>query len=75
MADSVLDAQGLLCPLPILRAKKVLRTLAPGDTLTVLATDPSSVRDFQSFCEQTGDTLVEWVETSPNTFRYCIRKH
>jgi TusA-related sulfurtransferase len=53
------DARGLACPLPILRAKKALSTLASDQLLRVLATDPGSVRDFQAFSRQTGNELVE----------------
>ncbi len=53
------DARGLACPLPILRAKKALSTLASDQLLRVLATDPGSVRDFQAFARQTGNELVE----------------
>ena len=49
MADELLDAKGLSCPLPILRAKKTLKIMGNGDLLTVLATDPGSLRDFPSF--------------------------
>jgi tRNA 2-thiouridine synthesizing protein A len=58
MADVVLDARGLNCPLPILRTKKTLQTMQPGGLLEVLATDPGSVADFESFCRQTGNQLV-----------------
>ncbi|MDT7836388.1 sulfurtransferase TusA family protein [Aquabacterium sp. OR-4] len=54
-----LDTRGLNCPLPILKAKKALAELQSGDLLKVLATDPGSVRDFQAFCRQTGNELVE----------------
>jgi tRNA 2-thiouridine synthesizing protein A len=53
------DARGLACPLPILRAKKALSTLDSDQLLRVLATDPGSVRDFQAFSRQTGNELVE----------------
>lgn len=53
-----LDARGLRCPLPLLRAKQALRELSPGQTLKVLATDSGSVRDFQSFAELSGHQLV-----------------
>ena len=53
------DARGLACPLPILRAKKALSTLTHDQLLRVLATDPGSVRDFQAFSRQTGNELVE----------------
>lgn len=54
-----LDARGLNCPLPILKAKKALAELNSGDVLRVLATDPGSVRDFQAFARQTGNTLLK----------------
>lgn len=59
MADQTLDAQGLNCPLPILRAKKALNTMASGQTLEILATDPGAVKDFEAFCRTTGNELVE----------------
>lgn len=58
MADAVLDAKGMNCPLPILKTKKALQTLQPGALLEVLATDAGSVADFESFCRQTGNQLV-----------------
>ncbi len=54
-----LDARGLMCPLPILKAKKALSDMQSGEVLKVLATDPGSVRDFQAFSRQTGNDLVE----------------
>ncbi|MCH8179404.1 MAG: sulfurtransferase TusA family protein [Proteobacteria bacterium] len=54
-----LDARGLMCPLPILKAKKALSDMTSGEVLKVLATDPGSVRDFQAFARQTGNELVE----------------
>ncbi|GAB4351921.1 MAG: sulfurtransferase TusA family protein [Oricola sp.] len=59
MADQVLDAKGLNCPLPILRAKKALKDMPTGGTLEILATDPGSVKDFEAFCRSTGNELVE----------------
>jgi len=60
------DARGLNCPLPILKAKKALSTLASGQVLKVLATDPGSVRDFNAFARQTGNALVQ-IDESPQT--------
>lgn len=54
-----LDTSGLKCPLPVLKAKKALKTMAAGATLRVIATDPGSVRDFAHFCEATGDALLD----------------
>jgi tRNA 2-thiouridine synthesizing protein A len=53
------DARGLNCPLPILRAKKALAEMNSGEVLRVMATDPGSVRDFQAFAKQTGNHLLE----------------
>ena len=60
--DAEVDARGLACPLPILRAKKALSALDSGKLLRVLATDPGSVRDFQAFARQTGNELVAQVQ-------------
>jgi TusA-related sulfurtransferase len=57
------DARGLNCPLPILKAKKALAELQSGQLLKVLCTDASSMRDFQAFAGQTGNALVEQRQT------------
>ena len=59
MPDYVLDAKGLNCPLPILKAKKALKEVPTGGLLKVLSTDPGSVADFEAFCRATGNELVE----------------
>ena len=56
--DKELDARGLNCPLPILRTKKALTDLRSGEVLKILATDPGSVKDFQTFSKQTGHALL-----------------
>ena len=58
----VLDTSGLKCPLPVLKAKKALKTMAAGDQLTVVATDPGAMKDFHHFCEASGDTLQSATE-------------
>ena len=58
-AHQEVDACGLTCPLPILRAKRALSDMRSGEILKVLATDPGSVRDFQAFCRQTGNDLLD----------------
>ncbi|HMN94424.1 MAG TPA: sulfurtransferase TusA family protein [Hydrogenophaga sp.] len=58
-ADKELDARGLNCPLPILKAKKALADMHSGQTLRVISTDSGSVRDFQAFAKQTGNELLE----------------
>ena len=73
MADQVLDAKGLNCPLPILKAKKALKTMGSGTVLEVLSTDPGSVADFAAFCRTTGNELVEQNEDS-GVWTYLIRK-
>ena len=60
--DKDLDARGLNCPLPILRAKKALSDMTSGQVLRILATDPGSVKDFQAFCKQTGNELLSHAE-------------
>lgn len=57
--DQELDATGLNCPMPILKAKKTLATMNSGEVLHVVATDPGSVQDFDSFSKQTGHELVD----------------
>ena len=73
MADQVLDAKGLNCPLPILKAKKALKTMDGGKTLEILSTDPGSVADFAAFCRTTGNELVEQSEEG-GVRTYLIRK-
>jgi TusA-related sulfurtransferase len=57
--DQELDTRGLNCPLPILKAKKVLNGMESGQLLKVVSTDPGSMRDFQAFARQTGNELIE----------------
>jgi len=73
MADQLLDAKGLNCPLPILKAKKALKDVPAGGTLEILATDPGSVADFQAFCRTTGNELVESGEEG-GVYRFILRK-
>jgi tRNA 2-thiouridine synthesizing protein A len=73
MADATLDAKGLNCPLPILKAKKALLAVPEGGTLEVVATDKGSVRDFEAFCRTTGNELLEQGEEA-GVFRFLIRK-
>ena len=67
------DARGLNCPLPILKAKKALTDMVSGELLRVVSTDPGSVRDFQAFARQTGNELVEQV-TAGDVFTHVIRR-
>jgi len=61
--DRELDTRGLKCPLPILRCKKGLAELQPGQILKAYATDPGAVKDFQAFCNQTGHLMLSLEET------------
>jgi tRNA 2-thiouridine synthesizing protein A len=71
--DQELDATGLNCPLPILRAKKTLNAMAPGQVLHIMATDPGSVRDFDAFAKQTGNALIESREEG-GKFHFLLKK-
>jgi tRNA 2-thiouridine synthesizing protein A len=72
MADKVLDAKGLNCPLPILKAKKAILEVPKDGTLEVLSTDAGSVADFAAFCRTTGNTLVESSEAG-GVYKFLIR--
>ncbi|MEL6288404.1 MAG: sulfurtransferase TusA family protein [Pseudomonadota bacterium] len=67
-----LDTTGLICPLPILRAKKAIKSVPPGGRLEVLATDPGAQPDFRTFCEVTGHALV-LEEENEGVFRFIIQ--
>jgi tRNA 2-thiouridine synthesizing protein A len=71
--DKDLDARGLNCPLPILRAKKALTEMSSGQVLRIVATDPGSVKDFQAFSRQTGNELVSHAETN-REFTFFMKK-
>jgi tRNA 2-thiouridine synthesizing protein A len=72
--DKDLDARGLNCPLPILRAKKALNELQSGQVLRLVATDPGSVKDFQAFCKQTGNELLSHAESEKEHTFFIKRK-
>lgn len=77
MSGHMLDATGLKCPLPVLKAKRAMKPLAVGEELTVLATDPGAPGDFRHFCEATGYELVESAsrrENDADIFVIRIRK-
>jgi tRNA 2-thiouridine synthesizing protein A len=71
--DRELDVTGLNCPLPILRAKKALSEMVSGQVLKIRATDPGSLKDFQAFSRQTGNTLIRHVEQD-QAFEFLIRR-
>lgn len=71
--DAEIDACGLNCPLPVLKAKKAMASLKRGQILSVIATDPDSVKDFEAFSKQFGHTLLEsWEEEGK--FYFVIQK-
>ena len=71
--DREIDARGLNCPLPILRTKKALADVLSGQVLKVVATDPGSVKDFQTFSKQTGHTLLSHSEAN-GEFTFLMKK-
>ena len=73
MTNHPLNTKGLQCPLPVLRARKAIKTIAVGDTLTVEATDPGARKDFPSFCEATGNRLLS-VSDEDGVLRFVIER-
>ena len=72
--DKELDVRGLNCPLPILRTKKVLTAMQSGQVLKIVATDPGSVKDFQSFAKQTGNELLSHADANKEFTFFLKRK-
>jgi tRNA 2-thiouridine synthesizing protein A len=70
--DVLLDVTGFQCPIPVLKARRAVRNMTPGDILTVLATDPASMIDFKHFCNTTGHELLDSSE-SDDIYKYVIR--
>ena len=73
MATDRLDAKGLICPLPVLKARRAMKTLAAGDVLEVEATDPGSMKDFAHFCDFTGYRLMS-SSAADGVYRFAIEK-
>jgi tRNA 2-thiouridine synthesizing protein A len=71
---TTLDVQGLSCPLPVLKANKALRGMAPGATLTVLATDPAATKDFAAYSEETGHELLSATAEAGGVLRFVLRR-
>ena len=70
---STLDCRGLLCPLPIIRLSKAVKTVNVGAVIEMLATDPGSVPDMEAFEKQTGHKILERSETK-GTFRFLVQR-
>ncbi|APE45357.1 preprotein translocase subunit TatB [Sulfitobacter alexandrii] len=73
MTTHDLDALGLLCPLPVLKLRKRLGALAPGDCISMRADDPAAIVDVPHFCAQAGHTLLETRDEGPSQV-YLVRK-
>ncbi|MBE7619096.1 sulfurtransferase TusA family protein [Gluconacetobacter entanii] len=73
MNEILLDARGLTCPLPVLKANRILRGMPGGGRLRVMATDRASVADFQTFCRETGHALIAFGEEG-GTLSFVIRR-
>jgi TusA-related sulfurtransferase len=69
-----LDARGLNCPLPILKAKKALSEMSTGEVLRVMTTDPGALRDFQAFSRQTGHELIDQQTVSDQEAVHVLRR-
>ena len=70
---TTLDAKGLSCPLPVVKARLEIEKLASGDVLEVLATDPGSVADFDNWTKMSGHELLESAEDD-GVYTYLIKK-
>ena len=70
---TLVDASGLKCPLPVLKARKALQSLTDGDKLRVISTDPASPLDFKHFCKSKGHSLIS-VEEKEESFEFVIVK-
>ena len=72
-ATHKVDARGLSCPMPLLKARQALNAVKSGEKIEVLATDQGSWRDIRAFTEQSGHLLVEAVDDD-GVYRYCLQK-
>jgi len=73
-AETTLDATGLLCPLPVLKARRALKAVPAGGILEVLATDPGAIKDFEHFCRTTGCELIMASEEPGGVLRFRLKK-
>ncbi|MCR4345886.1 MAG: sulfurtransferase TusA family protein [Sulfuricaulis sp.] len=74
MADHDLDLRGLNCPIPVMRMKKKMETMASGQTLRVLTTDPGSLPDFKAYAKKTGNTMLESKENAEGNFEFLLKR-
>ncbi len=75
MAEHLLDATGLKCPIPVLRARKAMKPLTAGELLEIHATDPSAELDFKNFCGTTGHELISFEEREDGVLVMVIKKN
>jgi tRNA 2-thiouridine synthesizing protein A len=73
-APLIVDTKGMKCPLPVLKARKALKSLAPGPIMQVLATDPGAIDDFKHFCKTTGARLIEQREEPGGVLVFVLEK-
>jgi tRNA 2-thiouridine synthesizing protein A len=71
--DKVLDAKGLLCPMPVIKARKAMKEIDIGQVLEIQATDKGAVKDFEAWARQTGNELLDWNEGS-GVYTFHIRR-
>ena len=74
MADQEMDLRGLNCPVPVMRMKKKMQTMASGQTLRVLASDPGTIPDFKAYVKSSGDTLLESKKTPEGDFEFLLKR-
>jgi tRNA 2-thiouridine synthesizing protein A len=74
MADQELDARGLTCPLPVMRAAKIMLAMKAGQTLRVLASDPATVIDFDAYARGSGNALLESKKTPDGEFDFLLKR-
>lgn len=72
--DATLDTVGLLCPLPVLKARKQLNAMRPGQVLRLLASDPAAIVDVPHFCTESGHELLAVEEAGKGAQAYLIRR-
>ena len=73
-ADIVVDTRGLLCPMPVVKAKLALEEMKPGQVVKVLSTDPGSLKDFPAWCQETGNKLLLAQEEGKRLYTFFIEK-
>lgn len=74
MAEKLLDATGLGCPFPELKAAKALREMGPGQTLELLSSDPASLENVPAFCQSAGHQLLDSSRIDGGIFRFVIKR-